>query len=80
MYLTIAHEKAPAQLWLDEMIQIKDDKPELEVGGTIKVYWVPGRRTAMRADAVKRGVISLAAGLTAIIVGIALMFVGASVE
>jgi len=80
MYLTIEHEKAPAQIWLAETIRMKDDKPAEVVGSSLEVYWIPGKKTVMRADTVKRGVISLAVGVAAIVVGIVLLTIGASVE
>ena len=80
MYLTVNHEKAPEQLWLDEMFQINEAHPDPAVGSVIEVFWVPGRRTAMRANTLKRSAISLVIGLAAIIIGIVLTFIGASVE
>ena len=80
MYLTIEHEKAPAQIWLAETIRMKDDNPAKAVGSSLEVYWIPGKKTGMRADTVKRGVISLAVGIAATIVGIVLLTIGAYVE
>ena len=80
MYLTIEHEKAPAQIWLAETIRMKDDKPAEVVGSSLEVYWIPGKKTVMRADTVKRGVISLAVGVATIAVGIVLLAISASVE
>ena len=80
MYLTIEHEKAPAQIWLAETIRMKDDKPAKAVGSSLEVYWIPGKKTVMRADSINRGVISLAVGIAAIAVDIVLLAIGASVE
>ena len=80
MYLTIDHEKAPQQIWLDEMIQFKNGEPEIAVGAPIEVYWVAGRRTAMRADTLKRNAVSIAIDIVAITAGIILMFAGAAID
>ena len=37
MYLAIDHEKAPQQIWLDEMIQFKKGEPEIAVSAAIEV-------------------------------------------
>ena len=80
MYLNIDHERAVTQMWLDEFVHFKNGKPEKAVGETIEVYWIPGRKTATRADFPKRNVITMLIGVAAIAIGVILMFAGTAME
>ena len=72
MYLNISHEKAPEKIRLNEMVQFEKGKPELEIGEELSVYWIPGKKTAMRVAQPSDAVVSMLIGLLAVFIGFAI--------
>ena len=72
MYLNISHEKAPEKIRLNEMVQFQKGKPELEIGEELSVYWIPGKKTAMRVAQPSDAVVSMLIGLLAVFIGFAI--------
>ena len=72
MYLNISHENAPEKIRLNEMVQFEKGKPELEIGEELSVYWIPGKKTAMRVAQPSDAVVSMLIGLLAVFIGFAI--------
>ena len=72
MYLNISHENAPEKIRLNEMVQFQKGKPELEIGEELSVYWIPGKKTAMRVAQPRDAVVSMLIGLVLTFIGFAI--------